>query len=308
MLEYAGATHVPISRTGTDLSSSFQEQQGQADYLFLHKILSGYFVEVSMSNIDDLPLIYSPDLLESNVDIIWEKYKEKGSFLAVVKELRKPPIMVKQAIELGKIKEKEELYLSTLNEENSPDESNYNFRDTLYNDWEERGDEIYELTQEDKDNLEFLLWKAYQPYLPNKMLTKIQPWDNLGIYSRFVMLSIAFLELFSSFNFDLKRMSTNIQLGLWNPLQIDSGKITDKQLEEYSSAIQVVNSLGMNLSNLTLSDFLILKEKSIKLLTMKTLNSVSINWEEITKNTVASPDLWSEDVKDDVIEISEPNV
>jgi hypothetical protein len=304
LLEFASAVHSPISRTGTDVSSSLQEQQGQADYLFLHKILSGYFVEVSMTEVDDLPLIYSPETLETNFDLVWTKYKEKGSFLVTVKELGKPPIMVKQIIELGKIKEEESA--SEQDEgEGQLKTNSLNFKDLLYNDWENRGEELDELIASDKDNVEFLLWKAYLPYFPEKMLSNLHPWENLGVYSRFVMLSIAFLELFASFEFDLKRMKQNIQLGLWSPLQLNDGKITNKQLEEYSIAVEVVNSFGFDINNLSLSDFLSLKEKSIKLLTMKTISCVFSNWEILTANAIASPDLWSEDVTDGVIEITE---
>jgi len=87
---------------------------------------------------------------------------------------------------------------------------------------------------------------------------------------------------------------------------LDGGKITEKQLNDYSIVGDEVNSLGLNINNLTLSDLLVLKERSIKLLTMKTISCVANNWEKIIENTAASPDLWSEDVKEDVIEISEP--
>ncbi|MCG3218656.1 MAG: hypothetical protein KAR35_06600 [Candidatus Heimdallarchaeota archaeon] len=307
LLEFASAAHTPISRTGTDVSSSLQEQQGQADYLFLHKILSGYFVEISMLEADELPLVYSPETLQANFDLVWSKFKEKGSFLTVVKELGKPPIMVKQIIELGKEKEKEESDYSEQNEEEIQLENDsLNFKDFLYNEWENSGEEIYELSNGDKENVEFLLWKAYQPYFPKNMLKKLHPWENLGAYSRFVMLSIAFLELFASLDHNLKRMKTNIRFGIWKPDKLDGGKITEKQLNDYSTVGDEANSLGLNINNLTLSDLLVLKEKSIKLLTMKTISCVANNWEKIIKNTAASPDLWSEDVKEDVIEISEP--
>ncbi|MHA1910274.1 MAG: hypothetical protein ACTSYA_01145 [Candidatus Kariarchaeaceae archaeon] len=306
LLEFASTTHTPKSRTGTDVSSSLQEQQEQADYLFLHKILSGYFLEVSMSEAEELPLIYPPETLELNFELVWSKFKEKGSFLAVVKDLGKPPIMVKQIIDLGKVKEKEESDYLEQKEGEELENSSLNFKDHLNNEWEIRGEEIYELTEEDKENVEFLLWKAYLPYFPEKILKKLHPWENLGAYSRFVMLSIAFLELFASFNHNLKRLKTNIQFGIWKPLKLDGGKITDKQLDDYSNVTEVVNSLGLSINDLSLSDFLVLKEKNIKLLTMKTISCVASNWETIIENTVASPDLWSEDVKDDVIEISEP--